>query len=102
MRSRCRSSGGRVGGGDAASCSASTSVSFPGEKLADGGALGDSLESVFELAPVARQLERRERVQRMLRWLDGDGSAGDRFGAHQWLSLRASGGVGLLSMVGVR
>ena len=87
MRSqcRCRSSGRRVGGGDAASCSASTSASFPGEKLADGGVLGDRLESALELAPVARQPERRERIQRMLRWLDGDGSGGDRFGAHQWL-----------------
>ena len=84
MRSRCRSSGGRLGDDDAAFLLGQHLGEFPAEKLADSGVLGEGLEGVLELAPVARQFVSRQRVQRMLGRLDGDGSGG-----HRWLFLTA-------------
>jgi len=55
MRTRCRSSDGRVGDDDTAFLLAEHPGELPPEKLADGSVLGERLQGVLELAPVARQ-----------------------------------------------
>ena len=102
MRSPCRSSCGRLGDDDAAFLLGQHLGEFPPQKLEDSGVLGEGLQGLLKLAPVARQFVSRERVERMLRWLDGDGSGRDRFGGHRWLFLPGISWRGLLSMVGGR